>query len=478
MSHLFLRHLLNRTAGHARSGLRRDHLANRPRRLLHLETLEGRCLPSTVTNLNDAGSGSLRQAILDTPAGGTVDFEPGLSGTITLTTGELSVAKVLTIAGPGADVITVSSHYRSRVFNVAASVTISGLTIADSIATNANGGGIFNAGTLTVSDCLLRGNFATGSFSTGGGGGIANLGTLTVTNSTLSGNSVATYGGGIYNLGTLTVTNSTLSGNFAMGAYASGGGIESGGGQRTATSTTLINSTLSLNQVFTTNIFAGGGGIAVDSDGPVTISNCTISGNSSLNGGGIWIRHILGGLTTVTECTISGNLSGSDGGGIWILLMGGSVTVSDCTISGNSSSRGAFGGGGIVINDGSPDPVTVSDCSITGNSAGSYSFGGGIAIGTYANGHGPVTVSDCTISGNFSGGGGGGMAIGAGAMTVTVSNCTISGNSSRGGFFGGGGILIGSEGGSVTVSDCTISGRRLRLRRWRHRHHQRRPGDH
>jgi hypothetical protein len=40
-----------------------------------LERLEDRCLPSTVTNLNDAGPGSLRQAILDTPGGGTVNFQ-------------------------------------------------------------------------------------------------------------------------------------------------------------------------------------------------------------------------------------------------------------------------------------------------------------------------------------------------------------------------------------------------------------------
>ena len=54
--------------------------ASRPNQL---EVLEGRELPSTITNRNDFGPGSLRQAIEDTPAGGTVDFQPGLSGTIT-----------------------------------------------------------------------------------------------------------------------------------------------------------------------------------------------------------------------------------------------------------------------------------------------------------------------------------------------------------------------------------------------------------
>src|SRR6516164_1624429 len=142
MSRLFLRHWLNRMAGPARSGAKRNHLAIRPRRLLHLETLEARCLPSTVTNLNDAGDGSLRQAIVDTPSGGTVDFQAGLSGTIPLSTGELLIAEDLTIAGPGSDVITVSGNHASRVFDIGATFTvdISGLTISDGTVNNANGG--------------------------------------------------------------------------------------------------------------------------------------------------------------------------------------------------------------------------------------------------------------------------------------------------------------------------------------------------
>ena len=101
---------------------------------LRLEALEGRCLPSTVTNLNNTGTGSLRQAITATPSGGTVDFQPGLTGTILLTSGELAISHGLTISGPGADVITVIGNHTSRVFDVTAgfgTVAISGLTIAD-----------------------------------------------------------------------------------------------------------------------------------------------------------------------------------------------------------------------------------------------------------------------------------------------------------------------------------------------------------
>src|SRR5438128_1956872 len=90
--------------------------SDRPRRFHPcLEVLEDRWLPSTVTNLLDAGPGSLRDAIALTPAGETVDFQTGLAGTITLTTGQLTIDHDLTIAGPGADRITVSGNNASRV---------------------------------------------------------------------------------------------------------------------------------------------------------------------------------------------------------------------------------------------------------------------------------------------------------------------------------------------------------------------------
>jgi hypothetical protein len=238
-----LRHWLNRRAHSSHRGRRWAGPPNRRSRL-HLETLEGRCLPSTVTNLSDHDPGSLRDAIATTPAGGTVDFQAGLSGTITLTTGELAVNKDLTIAGPGADVVTVSGNHASRVFDIGATFTvdIAGLTIADGSLTNAGyGGGIYNQGALSVTDCTLSGNSAPYS-----GGGIGNVGTLTVTDCTLSGNSAPYSGGGIGNIGTLTVTDCTLSGNSAG--------------------------------------FDGG----VYNVGTLTVTDCTLSGNSAgYSGGGI-----------------------------------------------------------------------------------------------------------------------------------------------------------------------------------------------
>jgi hypothetical protein len=171
-------------------------------------------------NLNDSGPDSLRQAISDTPAGGTVDFQPGLTGTIALNSGFLAINKDLTIAGPGAEVITVSGHNALRVFYIAAGFTVqmSGLTIADAHVTNGDGGGVYNSGTLTLNNCTVSGNVALA------GGGLVNGGALTLNNCTVSGNSAQANtqftrdGGGIYNLsgGSVTVTGSTLSGNFGL----------------------------------------------------------------------------------------------------------------------------------------------------------------------------------------------------------------------------------------------------------------------
>jgi hypothetical protein len=243
-------------------------------------------------NLNDAGAGSLRQAIIDTPSGGAVDFQPGLSGTIALSSGQLMIDKDLTIAGPGAGVITVSGNHASRVYYISATFTvdISGLTIANGSKIgpiNPNGGAIYNTGTLTVSDCILSSNSA--NFD---GGAIYNSGTLTVTRSTISGNSAlpnvaSGAGGGIYNTGTLTVMSSTLSGNSATGRVGSvGGGIANSG------TLTVTDSTLSGNSV-SGGLGAGYGG-GIDNSGTLTITDSTLSGNSAAGmnfagyGGGVY----------------------------------------------------------------------------------------------------------------------------------------------------------------------------------------------
>src|SRR5262245_36581100 len=125
-----------------------------------LEILEDRTVPSifTVSNLADSGGGSLRQAILDanSQAGAdTIVFDQQVTGTIALTSGQLTVTDSVLIAGPGADRLAVSGGGNSRIFSVLGSVdvTIGGLTAADGFVFSQDvapglvlGGGLLNLG--------------------------------------------------------------------------------------------------------------------------------------------------------------------------------------------------------------------------------------------------------------------------------------------------------------------------------------------
>ena len=110
--------------------------------------------PITVTNTNDSGSGSLRQAIRDVGDGEEITFSDTCTGTITLTSDQLDINKNITISGPGEDILTISGGWSGgdatdgfRVFQVGTTdsnpvVTISGLTISDgSHGEEAAGGG-------------------------------------------------------------------------------------------------------------------------------------------------------------------------------------------------------------------------------------------------------------------------------------------------------------------------------------------------
>jgi hypothetical protein len=280
---------------------------------LQLEQLENRLAPSNVTitvnTTSPTGSGGqigLADAVATAngEASGTavtINFDSTVFATpqtIQLTDGlELSNADVtiaidatalasgLTIAGGG----NLSNF---SVFRIDPGVTagLAGLTIRNGSRGGVTGGGIDNSGTLTVTGCTLRNNFAYT------GGGIENDGTLTVTKSTLSGNS-ATHGGGIYNNdgSTLTVANSTLSGNSAD---------DEGGGIFNFATLTITNSTLSGNSA------NDAGGIFNFNNASLTITSSTLSGNSanSHNGGGIYTYSASATLIN----TIVANSTGTD----------------------------------------------------------------------------------------------------------------------------------------------------------------------
>ncbi len=268
----------------------------------------------TVTKVADTNDStcnsdcSLREAIgaAAISGGDTINF--AVSGTITLTTGELLIDRDLTITGPALG-ITVSGNNSSLVFHVLPgfTATISGLTITKGYSGNI-GGGVWNQGTLMLESSTVSDNTNVNI----GGGGIYNSGTLTLTNSTVSDNSASALiggaGGGIYNDNgaTATLNSSTVSGNSAAGAPGDGGGANNRG------TMTLTNSTVSGN----TSTEAGGG--IVQRAGALTLNNSTVAENSAPagTGGGIALGVCSGvcGAVVIKNTIVANNTGGNCGG--------------------------------------------------------------------------------------------------------------------------------------------------------------------
>ncbi len=255
----------------------------------------------TVTSLADGAANAancphatncrLRDAIAKAASGDMINFS--ITGTIALTSGELSISKHLAIDGPGANLLTISGNDASRVLNIGNfTVALDGLTIANGrTGSGAPGAGISNQGNLTITSSAVTGNVATTNLA---GGIYHQNGTLAIINSTIFGNSAtANSSGGIFNGGgTVTIINSTISGNSAANL---GGGIGTNVG-----ALTLINSTISDN-----SSGSGGNGINIIST-TVNIRNSLIAENIGSASG----PDVFGALTSLGYNLI-GNNSGA-----------------------------------------------------------------------------------------------------------------------------------------------------------------------
>ena len=336
----------------------------------------------TVTNTNDSGPGSLRQALADANDGDTIGF--AVSGAIGLTSGELLVDKDVTISGPGADNLAVDGNAKNRVFHITTgrTVVISGLTI--------------------------RNGFVTGDFPDGIGAGIYNdHATLTVDDCVISGN-LATSGAGIYN-----------------DAYNPG---ETGD-----------NAVLTVNNsIFGANVSNGGGGgiysfVFHRGEAVLTINNSAFTGNSAGNdnsGGGIGNASFdvpTQARATLTHCTFSGNSAGFEGGGIFNYGLGkglSTIQVDSSTLSENSAEQG----GGICNNSDGLGfaAIDIDNSSLTGNSA---TDGGGVCNFGFS-GNAELRISNSTLSNNSSQTGGGiGNESTDGIADLNINGSTFSGNS-------------------------------------------------
>ena len=178
------------------------------------------------------------------------------------------------VQGSGAGSTFLDGNGTGRVIDVTATAnaTLYRMTIQNGNAGLGTGGGVRNAGTLSIGDSLIRTNSA-GALNVAAGGGVLNSGTLSITNSTISGNTTYDgHGAGLANTGTATITNSTISGNLSG---VNGGGVfnEAGG------VLTIQNSTVTGNIAdFNGDTFGDGGGIFAL--GTETLTSTIVAGNS------------------------------------------------------------------------------------------------------------------------------------------------------------------------------------------------------
>ncbi len=229
----------------------------------------------TVTNLNDSGDGSLRQALEEIAIGGTITFDPGLAGgTLALTTGPLVPVNSVTIDGSDAPGISLDGGGGDRVLIVDAGLTVN---LTNLTVTNGYGfqlaGGILNNGNLTLDQVTVAGNTMTtdaGDFWQGGGGIYTGEGgSLNLVDSSVVGNTAAWSGGGVYSFfnTTTTIERSTIAGNISN---------DVGGGLRLLGNATIVNSTISGNE--STGWY---GGALFMTDGVVDMTNTTVVENVS-----------------------------------------------------------------------------------------------------------------------------------------------------------------------------------------------------
>jgi len=416
----------------------------------------------TVTSGADSGVGSLRNAIANATQGDTITFANSVTN-ISLSSGQLVLGTGLTIDGDlddnGTADVTIDANHGSRVVYVSAgaSVTLEGLVIKNGLVaanggsnagnlsnlgrpgSDAQGGGIYNAGDLLIRNSTITENKASGGGGTGGpfpkaggGGGGGGFGSglggaggadrtsepPTPATAGHGGNGAGTsggqrggYGGGstggnggganiqfvgqAYSVGGAgaTASNGSIS---IGGGGGGGGGIYDGGAGGSAAGGIYNTGTLSIvGSVVSNNIGAGGGG------GGGAAASYAGRGNGGAGGAGIGAVWNSGGTLRIDASTQASMANGNKGAG----GSGGGV-------SGSGNAAGAAGASIDAVSG--PYQNDLRDARIT---SAQYDASTGVlsVTGTNLVAGDSIIASKLTLSGQ-----------GGGSHTLTSGNATAS----------------------------------------------------
>lgn len=372
---------------------------------------------------------SLRAAIMESNAlagADTIDIPAGM-GMISLytvgtmenaaATGDLDISDTLTIVGNG---VVIDGQGSDRIFHVLNFVTadISGVTIQNGWGGSV-GGGIYNQGDLTLSDCTLTDNHATDQ-----GGAIKNItaGSLVMSDCELFLNS-ADQGGAIYSNTDLDITDSSL---YLNDADLYGGALYTSGTGVTTLTTTYFGDNVAGER---------GGGIAAISS--VDLDRCTVEQNwSGIYGGGLYM-YTDSAVVDAFKTDFVGNSAG-EGGGIYNFW--GDLTLRRVGVWNNSATTN----GGGINNQGLLVALrgAIYDNTATAG-AGIYNY--------WTNAD--LELRNMTVSGNDATASGGGLYVHSSSV-AELDNVTITDNTGTSG---------GLQGSGTTTMNNTILGGNLDL---------------
>ena len=362
-----------------------------------MATYNGTLGTITVTNINDSGAGSLRQAIAEASSGDTIEFDPSLANkTITLTSGQLEIDKNLTLDGGNAPNLTISGNSSSRVIDYQVSPNDNNLKTEP----------------LIIKNLIIADGKTTENGFAGAGAGIRtdNDTELIVENSTFTNNTVSGRGGGAIYSGynsKATIINSKFDNNDSSQAIENDEELsEHGGGA------ILIWSESELNiqdSEFTNNKGTTGGAINSLSS-QLTVENSTFINNDSTAGSAAYKKGHGGAISTSGASFDDGTNSGR-------------IEISNSLFEGN---RAAGEGGALFLFGHPSDEIIVENSTIVNNYViegfEEYSIGGGIRAG-----NAEFTLTNSTVANNLALHQGGGLWVG-GDATSTVINSTFSNN--------------------------------------------------
>ena len=282
-----------------------------------VEPLEDRLLLSifTVTSLADTGSGTLRTGIAQASSPGattTIEFAPGLSGTIALASPLAITDGTVVIQGPGENSIAISNQHDTGIFNVTGGgdlASIRNLTLVDSNLTDVHAPGAITAAATSGTPASQPLVVSDVRFQTLG----------TPPNAGDIHDSINVEAGSIYNL--VSISASTFLGNSPPATTIGTHAVEIAGASLTVFASTFEDYSIALlfdasatGAAVSSSTFIGcftnGFGSAINATGlsmPMTILADTFTNNRS--SGGVISAGTAGNAVIVEDSIVYGNTS-------------------------------------------------------------------------------------------------------------------------------------------------------------------------